>query len=58
MVRILAADSLFWVDSVTGKISQATSSHAAYTDEDEGASVAATYTLYVVEWDDEAYYRL
>lgn len=53
-----AEDYLSWVDSVTGKISQATSSHAAYTDEDGSASVAATYTLYVDDWDDDAYYRL
>ena len=53
-----AADYLSWVDSAASAVSQATASHAAYTDSESGVSVAGTYTLYVDGWDDDAYYRL
>lgn len=53
-----AADYLSWVDNVAKRVSQATASYAAYTDNDSGTSVAGTYTLYVDGWDDSAYYRL
>ena len=53
-----AAEYLSWMDSAAKAVSQATASHAAFTDDESGASVAGTYTLYVDGWDDGAYYRL